>query len=96
MLVAFSALAEAEIDLAFDWYNDQSPRLGADFAAEFETLLDRLRANPLQFPAMRANIRRALFRRFPYSLLFRLEDDTVRVIACFHPRRDPRSLRGRI
>jgi hypothetical protein len=28
-------------------------------------------------------------RRFPYSLLFLVEDDVLIVIACFHASRDP-------
>jgi hypothetical protein len=45
--------------------------------------------NPRQFPAVFKNVRRALMRRFPYSLLFVIEGDALIVIACFHASRDP-------
>jgi hypothetical protein len=35
------------------------------------------------------NVRRALLRRFPYSLFFVVEDEALIVIACFHASRDP-------
>jgi toxin ParE1/3/4 len=42
-----------------------------------------------QFPTVFRNVRRALLRRFPYSLFFVVEDETLIVIACFHASRDP-------
>jgi hypothetical protein len=46
-------------------------------------------ANPRQFPIVFKNARRALMRRFPYLLLFVVENHTLIVIACFHASRDP-------
>jgi len=40
--------------------------------------------NPRQFPIVFKNVRRALLRRFPYSLFFVVEGDDLTVIACFH------------
>jgi hypothetical protein len=45
--------------------------------------------NPRQFPTVLKNVRRALLRRFPYSLFFVIEDEALTVIACFHASRDP-------
>jgi toxin ParE1/3/4 len=41
------------------------------------------------------DVRRARCRRFPYALFFRVIDETVHVIACFHSRRDPRQWQRR-
>ena len=46
-------------------------------------------ANPRQFPVVHKNIHRALLRRFPYALMFVIDDGTLVVIACFHGSRDP-------
>ena len=45
--------------------------------------------NPRRFPTVFKNVRRALVRRFPYSLFFVVEDAALIVIACFHASRDP-------
>jgi hypothetical protein len=42
-----------------------------------------------------AKVRRALVRRFPYSVFFTFRDDTTTVIACLHHRRNPRLWRRR-
>ena len=63
--------------------------LGRRFREAIDALTERMSTNPLQFPIVFKNVRRALLRRFPYSLFFVVEGDTLLVIACFHASRDP-------
>jgi hypothetical protein len=37
-----------------------------------------------------------LLRRFPYSLLYLIQRESVDVLGCFHVRRDPRRWRSRL
>ena len=90
MRVRLTPAAAAEVAEARDWYEAASPDTAARFVAEFETLTDRLAANPRQFSAVDGDVRRAGFRRFPYGLFFIITGDEVRVFACFHASRDPR------
>jgi toxin ParE1/3/4 len=78
-----------EIIEAQRWYEKEAVGLGAHFRAEVDRQAQRIIANPLQFPLMLADIRRARLGRFPYSLFFRPLDDAIYVIACFHSSRDP-------
>jgi len=89
--VRFTQTARAELIGAQDWYEGEAPGLGDRFLQAVDAVAERLSANPLQFPVVYKNVRRALLRRFPYSLFFVIEDDTdaVLVIACFHASRDP-------
>ena len=60
------------------------------FRQAVDAVIERMSANPLQFPVFYKNVRRALLRRFPYALMFVIEpDDTLIVIACFHGSREP-------
>jgi len=55
-----------------------------------DTVVERLSADPCQFPVIYKKVRRAFVRRFPYALLFVIEDDdTLTVIAMFHGSRNP-------
>jgi plasmid stabilization system protein ParE len=49
-----------------------------------------LAEHPLRFPVLHATVRRALTRRFPYAILFRLRDEQVVVLSVMHHARDPR------
>jgi plasmid stabilization system protein ParE len=75
---------------AQDWYENEAPGLGGGFRAAVDAVVERMSANPRQFPVVYKSIRRALLRRFPYALMFVIEaDETLTIIACFHGSRDP-------
>ena len=88
--VIFTQLARAELIVAQDWYEKESPGLGRSFRTAVNVLVERMSHNPRQFPVVHKQIRRALMRRFPYALMFVIEsDDSLTVVACFHGSRDP-------
>lgn len=82
--------AAADIDEAFLWYEAQRPGLGREFLAAADTLIDAIAEHPLRHPVIRRNTRRALMRRFPYAMYFRVYDEVIVVVACMHGRRNPR------
>jgi toxin ParE1/3/4 len=94
--VLFTPDAREEAIAAQDWYEEQSPGLGAGFTDELDITAQRIADNALQFPLVFRDVRRAILRRFPYSLLFRVEPDAVTIIACFHASRDPQQWQRRI
>ena len=82
--------AAADIDDAFLWYEAQRPGLGGEFLAAADTLISAIAQHPLRYPVARRNTRRALMRRFPYAMYFRVYDEVIVVVACMHGRRNPR------
>ena len=88
--VIFTLPARAELIGAQDWYENEAPGLGRHFRAAVDAVIQRMSANPRQFPIVYKSIRRVLLRRFPYALMFVIEaDGTLVVLACFHGSRDP-------
>ena len=73
--VIFTQAARAELIEAQDWYEGEATGLGRRFRQAIDALIERMSDNPRQFPIVFKNVRRALFRRFPYSLFFVVEDD---------------------
>jgi plasmid stabilization system protein ParE len=95
--VIFTRAARTELIDAQDWYESEAFGLGRRFRTAVDAAIERMSANPRQFPVVHKNIRRALLRRFPYALLFVIEpNDTLTVIACFHGSRDPAHWRQRV
>jgi len=88
--VAFRPQADAEVREAGWWYEERRSGLGAKFAAAVEEAVARITENPLAFPCVRGETRRAILRRFPYGLYFRVLRDEVIVLAVIHGRRHPR------
>ncbi|MGH9948666.1 MAG: type II toxin-antitoxin system RelE/ParE family toxin [Pyrinomonadaceae bacterium] len=89
--------AEHEANDAFDWYESEQVGLGDRFRTELKLTLKRIISSPLQYAVVHgSDIRRAGIKRFPYSVIFRLENDSVLVLAIFHEKRNPIIWRGRI
>ena len=86
----FRPEAEADIAEACAWYDAQQPGLGADFEADVDHILCLIRLYPRMYPLVKRNTRRALLGKFPYLLFYRVLNDEILVVACIHPKRDPK------
>jgi plasmid stabilization system protein ParE len=83
------AIAEELRDIV-DYYNHCSDGLGVDFLTDFEQQIFRIVSNPERWVFVESDIRRALMRRFPYSIYFRVvSEQTLRVLIVKHQRRHP-------
>ena len=91
MSLALSVLRSAKRDIAeADAY--YAPYGKADaFLAALDHVFTQITERPLMFPIIYEDVRRALVRRFPYSVFFVLERTRAVVLAVHHQRRDPAS-----
>lgn len=91
--LSFNELVQRDIREILDYYEGETGnhRVGQRFFEEFEGLIERIAENPTRFGSHRLGTRRARFRRFPYSIVYRvLEDDgTVRILFVRHDKRCP-------
>jgi plasmid stabilization system protein ParE len=94
--IVFHPEAQAEYDAAFAWYFARSPRASLRFETEVDRVLGSIGAHPEMFPNYDAEHRFAVLRRFPYSLVYRVESGQVQVIAVAHSHRSPRYWQGRV
>ena len=94
--VLLSEAARLEFDDAFDWYESKQAGLGVEFAAAVQDVFDRISQLPFLHSVVKEDVRRAVVRRFPYSVFYRPEDDRIVVVAVFHDRRDPIEWQRRI
>ena len=80
--LAFRQQARREFDVAGDWYERERPGLGKAFLAEVDRVLQVIVSNPDAFPEVLAGIRKAVVKRFPYCLYFRIRGETHRCACC--------------
>jgi hypothetical protein len=88
-------LARLEMLEATEWYAGQGGALGGNFMKGLDAVLFRIRENPLQYQVAYGQLRRAGLHRFPYSLIYTVEEREVIVLGCVHGRRDPRRWQNR-
>lgn len=87
---------ELEVEAAFEWYEHEQSGLGSEFLEELRATYQRILDSPLGYQHLRAGIRRALPRRFPYAIYFSVEDEAVVILAVLHTARDPAEWQKRI
>ena len=87
--------AEDEIQAAFRWYEREHEGLGVDFLDTVDRVVAIIADYPEGFPIVHRDIRRAVLKRFPYSVLYRLKADHLIIVGCFHSKRDPKSWQAR-
>jgi len=91
----FHPEAETEFLATIDWYKARSSGLGADFSAEIHAAIQRAVALPLAWPRIDGDIRRVLANRFPYGVLYTLDNGSIYILAVMHLRRQPDYWRSR-
>jgi toxin ParE1/3/4 len=91
MILDYHPAVAAELEEIRDYYESQSPGLGRDFVDEFERQMLAIATMPTRWMIVRNDIRRALMKRFPYVIHFRLLEsrETIRVTVVKHEKRHP-------
>ena len=80
MRVEFFPAAEREFIEAADYYESKLRGLGVEFVEELPSLGERLDSVHRRVP----------LQRFPYAIIFRCDEEIIRVVAVAHRRRKPR------
>src|SRR3954467_74415 len=95
----YSLHPEAEADLreAAEFYRDRAgPSLSQSLLAEFERSVNPLLQHPgLGSSWRQRGRRRYLMKRFPYSLIYTISGEEIRILALAHQNRRPGYWRGR-
>ncbi|MFL5338576.1 MAG: type II toxin-antitoxin system RelE/ParE family toxin [Gemmataceae bacterium] len=94
--VVFLPEARAEFDSAYDYYEHQRPGLGDDFLKCDQDAIDSVAVQPAMHQFIFADARRAVVRRFAFSVIYRVVAGQLLVVAAFHGRRDPQIWQNRI
>jgi len=88
--------AEAELTESIQYYEKAQPGLGQDFALEIYASIQRAVAHPAAWPLLEEDIRRVLVQRFPYGVLYSVEEQGLLIVAVMHLHRSPSYWRGRL
>ena len=82
--VRYKRAASAEVEAAISRYAQPEINQAPAFVKDLERTEAHLRAQPALYQQVEGEIRRAVLRRFPYSLFYVIEQDEVIVLACMH------------
>ncbi|WP_435626458.1 type II toxin-antitoxin system RelE/ParE family toxin [Candidatus Ferrigenium straubiae] len=90
MRLSFNSEALAEVEEATRWYRDNGGTLPSRaFIQELRRIAQLAAEQPGIGASGQHGTTRLYFKRFPYTLVFRIQGSFVRVIAVAHQRRRP-------
>ena len=89
MRVIFTRIARQELDDAVRYYELEYSGLGRRFKEEVRKAALRIAEYPQAWSIERGDVRKCLLHRFPYKLMYSVEEDHLLVIAVAHQHRKP-------
>ena len=96
MTVRFLEVAQRELDEAIAYYNSQVPGLGDAYLVESVATIERIRRFPVAWQPLGKQVRRCRLRRFPYGLIYAVDEGNILIVAVAHTHRRPGYWRDRL
>ncbi len=85
----FHPEAEKEFMHAIDFYEEIELGLGYEFAIEVYSAIQRAVEFPNAWSVMEDNIRRSIVKRFPFGILYSIEQDRLFILAVMNLHQEP-------
>ena len=96
MTWAFHPEARSEYREAAVFYEECRRGLGAEFSREIESAIGRILEAPERWRITKQDVRHYLAHKFPYAILYTIEQDSILIIAVAHASREPGYWKNRI
>jgi hypothetical protein len=80
---------EADVAAAADWYAGIDPRLKTSFLDHLLELMESISSDPARLPVLEGKFRFQKMKRFPYFIVFQIEQSTLYIHGLFHVSRSP-------
>lgn len=85
--VDFLPDARADFDESFDWYAERSAEAAARFANAVDAALSAVASDPKRFEAVDDLHQECPLKRFPFRIVYRVEEGRIVVVAVAHAKR---------
>jgi len=89
MFIVWDEEALIEADAAAKFYQQKQPSLGKRFLDNLEDAVSRIAHHPHVYRQIETNIRKCKLPHFPYGVIYRIQTDTIQIIAIMHLRQEP-------
>lgn len=89
MRVIFTRMAVQELEDAVSYYEFEYSGLGRRFKEEVRKAALRIAVYPKAWSIERGEVRKCLLHKFPYKLMYSMEEEHILIIAVAHQHRKP-------
>ncbi len=89
MKIIIAKIAQQEFNEAKEFYEIEQAGLGIRFAKEIKNSILRIKQYPSAWPIERGEVRHYLVHKFPYKILYSIQQDSIILLAFAHQHRKP-------
>ena len=89
MRYVFHPEALNEYAEAVQYYTEQRVEVAQAFINAIEDTVYRIGESPTRYAAIDEDVRRCMARKFPYGVLYTIEQDYILILAVMHCSREP-------
>ncbi|MBD2164651.1 type II toxin-antitoxin system RelE/ParE family toxin [Calothrix membranacea FACHB-236] len=89
MRYVFHPQALTEYTEAVQYYLEQRVEVAQAFIDAIEDAVYRIRESPTRYIVIDEDVRRCMTRKFPYGILYTIEQDYILILAVMHCSREP-------
>jgi len=93
--VSFHELAEFELNDAAVFFESETEGLGLRFLSAVQAAAVYIQQHPEASPIIDQGVRCKVLRKFPYSIMYSIKPDRIRILAVANQKRRPFYWRGR-
>lgn len=95
-ILQFHRLVRDEVSHAYQYYQNQKPKLGDTFLEALDDIFNQIIDNPNLYPVDFEQVRKALLQKFPFSIYFEIVEEQIFIYSVFHQSQDPDKWRVRV
>lgn len=89
--------AEQDLDETIHWYmTENSESLARRFYTTYQKTIEQICSMPSAYALLEEDYRWKAVGKFPYKIIYRIEEDTIIVVAIAHNKRHPNFWKDRI
>jgi len=87
--IRFHPAALSEAEKSQSWYSERSLKAANGFVEELSHAVNMVTEAPNRWPKYQSETRRYIFARYPFSLIYRVKNNIIEVLAIAHHRKRP-------
>jgi len=89
MKIIIAKIVQQEFNEAKEFYEIEQAGIGVRFAKEIKNSILRIKQYPSEWPIERGEVRHYLVHKFPYKILYSIQQDSIVLLAFAHQHRKP-------
>jgi len=89
MEVIYASGVLEEVSESANYYEEEVEGLGKAFVGKVQDAVEEIKSNPLMYRIIGGDNRRHLLTRFPFAVIYRLENQKIYILAVMHLKRKP-------